>query len=288
MTEKIIYEPYGFVYITTNLINGKKYIGRCKMQTTRPNSWKNYLGSGVVLERAFKKYGKENFKRDIISFANDEEELNHMEMELIDFLDAVKSDDYYNVSNGQYSCYYNSCSVEEQQKIREKMKRNNFWNKASEEDINIQKQYLSEKMKGKNNPFYNKKHSNETKEKISKANQGKTVGDKNASYWKGKKGKDHCMYGFKFSEETKEKMSKSAKERIERIGYPTSRPIIITWNNQNYSFKTLKKSYEFCCEKNLLIRKTKTGEKNLCFDSYSKKINKNVVFDTFTYKFIDG
>ena len=63
--ENTIRNPYGFVYITTNLINGKRYIGRCKFDTTRPNAWKTYLGSGVALKLAVKKYGRQNFKKVI-------------------------------------------------------------------------------------------------------------------------------------------------------------------------------------------------------------------------------
>lgn len=44
------------IYITTNLINGKIYIG----QSIHSN--KNYLGSGVKLKKAIDKYGTENFK----------------------------------------------------------------------------------------------------------------------------------------------------------------------------------------------------------------------------------
>ena len=54
---------YGFVYITTNMINGKKYIGKRKYST----GWEKYLGSGKYLKNALKKYGKYNFiKRNII------------------------------------------------------------------------------------------------------------------------------------------------------------------------------------------------------------------------------
>ena len=41
---------YGFVYITTNKINGKKYIGMCKSSHE-----KNYLGSGKILREAIEK-----------------------------------------------------------------------------------------------------------------------------------------------------------------------------------------------------------------------------------------
>ena len=49
-----------FIYKTTNLINGKIYIGKYK------GNRKNYLGSGVILKKAIKKYGIENFTREII------------------------------------------------------------------------------------------------------------------------------------------------------------------------------------------------------------------------------
>ena len=44
------------IYKTTNLITGKIYVG----QDSRDNP--QYLGSGIILSYAIKKYGKENFK----------------------------------------------------------------------------------------------------------------------------------------------------------------------------------------------------------------------------------
>ena len=50
-----------YIYLTTNLVNGKKYIGQ------HNGSIKDdYLGSGVLLVKAIKKYGKENFKKEIL------------------------------------------------------------------------------------------------------------------------------------------------------------------------------------------------------------------------------
>ena len=57
-------EYYGFIYITTNNINGKKYIGQKKYD--KEGKWKTYLGSGIILNRAIKKYGAENFSKEII------------------------------------------------------------------------------------------------------------------------------------------------------------------------------------------------------------------------------
>ena len=60
------------VYKTTNLVNGKIYIGQ--HQTYDLND--GYLGSGILLRRAIEKYGEENFKREILFECSSVEEMN--------------------------------------------------------------------------------------------------------------------------------------------------------------------------------------------------------------------
>ena len=91
-----ITDPYGFIYITTNLIDGKRYIGQKKFD----NYWKGYLGSGKHLREAIKKYGRENFSRNIVAIAYSKEELDDAEISIIKFLGADKSRDYYNIAEG--------------------------------------------------------------------------------------------------------------------------------------------------------------------------------------------
>lgn len=93
-----IIEPYGFIYITTNIINGKRYLGQKNFD--KYGDYKNYLGSGVAFEKAVKKYGRENFKRDIIIFCYSKEELNKAEYDLSVFFNVVESDDWYNLVLG--------------------------------------------------------------------------------------------------------------------------------------------------------------------------------------------
>ena len=50
-----------FIYLTTNVINGKQYIGSHNGEIND-----SYLGSGKLLIKSIKKYGKENFKRIIL------------------------------------------------------------------------------------------------------------------------------------------------------------------------------------------------------------------------------
>lgn len=90
--------PYGFIYITTNNINGRKYIGQKKYDSN--GRWKNYLGSGEALKLAIKKYGKENFTREILHTAYSAEELNNLEIEYIEKHNACSDDNFYNLVEG--------------------------------------------------------------------------------------------------------------------------------------------------------------------------------------------
>ena len=82
------------IYITTNLINGKKYIGKDE------NNNPNYLGSGNLFRDAVKKYGKENFIKEIIAFGKDRKDLRELETYYIDYYSAVSSDLFYNIAPG--------------------------------------------------------------------------------------------------------------------------------------------------------------------------------------------
>ena len=79
---------YGFIYITTNHINGKQYIGQRKYD--KKEKWKNYLGSGIILTRAIEKYGKENFSKKIIEECETKEQLNQKEKYWISYYNAVE------------------------------------------------------------------------------------------------------------------------------------------------------------------------------------------------------
>lgn len=96
--QEVYKSMYGFIYITTCSINHKKYIGKKKYD--KNGQWKTYLGSGIILQKAIKKYGKENFTRKIIEECDSLQSLNEREKYWISFYNAVKSDEYYNIADG--------------------------------------------------------------------------------------------------------------------------------------------------------------------------------------------
>lgn len=70
---------YYIVYKTTNLVNNKFYIGAHRTNNLNDS----YLGSGVALKNAIKKYGIENFVREILYIAVNESDMFFMEEKLI-------------------------------------------------------------------------------------------------------------------------------------------------------------------------------------------------------------
>ena len=83
------------IYKTTNLINNKIYIGAHKTK----NKDDKYMGSGVAISKAFEKYGKENFKKEILHLLNSEEEMYLKEKEIVNE-EFIKLNTNYNLKLG--------------------------------------------------------------------------------------------------------------------------------------------------------------------------------------------
>lgn len=87
-----------FIYKTTNLINHKTYIGIHQTE----NIDDAYIGSGLYFLRAVKKYGKENFKREILEFCSSYDELLDKERAYVNE-DWIKDKSNYNLKTGGQS-----------------------------------------------------------------------------------------------------------------------------------------------------------------------------------------
>lgn len=72
-------KKYHFIYKTTNLVNGKYYIG---MHSTS-NLKDGYIGSGKRLKYAIKKYGRSNFKFEVLEYCDTREILIEREKSIV-------------------------------------------------------------------------------------------------------------------------------------------------------------------------------------------------------------
>ena len=94
-------KKYHIVYKTTNKINGKFYIG---LHSTN-NLNDNYLGSGWVLKDAIKKYGKENFIKEILFIYDSRQLAMKKEAELVNE-DFIKDNNNYKVGFAMHKKLY--------------------------------------------------------------------------------------------------------------------------------------------------------------------------------------
>lgn len=88
---------YYYVYQITNLSNGKIYVGKHK--SAKHPSENEYYGSGRQITAAVKKYGIENFKKEVLHYCSSLKEMSDKEAEVVTE-DFVKRSDTYNMHKG--------------------------------------------------------------------------------------------------------------------------------------------------------------------------------------------
>lgn len=142
---------YGFIYKTTNNINGKIYIGQKRYDRNNDiaDPAPSYIGSGTKLNNAIKKYGKENFSREILCWCLNQEALDDCEKFFIKHTDSM------NIEIG-----YNLCEGGQAQMPKELVK-----------------------LYGKDNPNYGKKWTDEMRKRSSDMAKARNIkGERNPNY----------------------------------------------------------------------------------------------------------
>jgi len=84
-----------YLYKITNLINNKIYIGIHKTLSLNDG----YMGSGKLLKAAVKKYGLENFRKDILEIFDNEEDMISREQEIVNS-EFILDESNYNIMPG--------------------------------------------------------------------------------------------------------------------------------------------------------------------------------------------
>ena len=135
------------IYLRTNLVNGKQYVGQTNNFKKREQDWMcDSVYSGGIIDKARAKYGVENFKHEILKECDTQNELNYWEQYYIKELNT-KVPNGYNLTDGGGGRSGYKITDEQRKKMSEARKGCIPWNKgipASEE----QKKRHSQVMKG--------------------------------------------------------------------------------------------------------------------------------------------
>ena len=116
-------ECVGFVYLITNKVSNRRYIGKKlshfsktsiktvtlksgikkkkKIKTQVESDWRTYWSSSTELQNDVKELGEENFTREILFYCQSKAECTYREASEQFRLKVLESDDFY---NGQISC----------------------------------------------------------------------------------------------------------------------------------------------------------------------------------------
>lgn len=281
---------YGIVYKATNLVNNKVYIG-CTINTLEERMKQHFskVGDGCYFHNALGKYGKDNFRWDIIDYADTVEELSNKEVYWIDYYQSFtdKNKGYNSTSGGEIS---KKISEDVKRKIsagnkgkiiseetREKLSKALSGRIVSEETKKKQSMALS----GKNNPMFGKKLTDEQKKKIGQA----SLGHKLTQEAKDKIGRAHK--GKIVSDETREKLSRAkagtklppfSKEHIEKL------------REMNKGAKNPSAKQVICIETKTIYGciQEAAKETNIHYKKISRCCNGDInKADDFTFKFFE-
>lgn len=167
-----------YIYKILNIQNNKVYIGQTNNFNRRKNEHFKHLKykkhENKPLQEDYIRYGSFNFKIEIIEEVEDEKGLER-ETYWINYYGGINSQNVYNI-----------------------------------ESLDGRNIAFKKSISGKNAPFYNKKHTNETKEKMREAKKNKYIGRNNPNYGNHKlMGRNNPNYGKKMSDKQKDKLRKA-------------------------------------------------------------------------------
>ena len=198
------------VYVHINKINGKLYFGQTGQENVK-DRWDSGHGYKpcVAFNRAIEKYGWDNFEH-IVLFENLSLEMaNIIESELIKKYETTNGVYGYNITSG-------GSNYKMSERTKEKLRMKAVGRTHSDESKEKIRKYLRE-----NHPMQGKHHSEETKKKMRNVKLGKFVSQETRDKLsKVQQGENNPFYGKHHTQETKDIISQKASERNIGEGNP--------------------------------------------------------------------
>jgi group I intron endonuclease len=265
-----------------NKINNKIYIG--KRQNSNPEN-DEYMGSGLLIKRAYNKYGIDNFIKEILECCNTLEDLNLKEKYWINYYKSTDKKIGYNIGLGgdggdNYTNNPNKIQISKKlsnrrkqylelhpefikylsEVFKEKYKNNpEIFKQAGQKRCGknngwFDKGYLQE---GEDNPNYGNKWSESQKENLSKKIKGKYIGENNPNY------------NNKWSDKQKENLSYKMKGKYKDENNPNAKSVVRVEDLKIY--KTIKSA----CLDN-----------NISYKQIHKSINNGKKYNGYSFKYL--
>lgn len=111
-TSEMIGDYVGFVYLITDLSNGKKYVGKKTLMSKRKlpplkgktrrrtkiveTDWQDYYGSSEEVKALVEDRGRDQFKREILHLCKGKGEMSYLELKEQVDREVLFKDEYYN------------------------------------------------------------------------------------------------------------------------------------------------------------------------------------------------
>lgn len=249
-----IMTPIGFVYLTTNLINGKFYVGQRKLLKDKKEN-ANYIGSGGEhFQRALIKHGRKNFKRKVLKLCYTENQLNVWETYYSKkYNPSLDKEIGYNKCHGPVQVCGNknpACHPDVKERMIEINRRTTSNSEYRKKQSEIMIEYY--KNGGKNN-FEGKHHTEESKQKQRDKMKGRVAHNKGIPISENQKclqsiamkgkyvGENNPNYGKKWNEERRQNFRKIKESQCAGIGNPNYGKM---WINDGTKNKPIDKDFE--------------------------------------------
>ena len=254
----------GYIYIIENQINHKKYVGQSidPIKRWRIHKTEDIKNPNLIIGKAFLKYGIDNFTMTIIE---DCENCKMSEREIY-WIKELKT------FIGDPDCNGYNMTRGGEAMFGDS---NPFYGKKHTEESKRKMSECAKQRTGDKNSFFGRHHSEETKEKIRQANTGrKHTEDELRKMSEKQMGENNHFYGKKHTKEAKEKM------RQAHLGKLPYNAIPYTAKNENgeLHFESTGKIFNWLKENNLVdetftmsklkIRLKNSEKKHILFVGY--------------------